>query len=161
MSNYDKAAQKVEKAEQGMQKTRDLLQTNTIGLERAELKYEKALASGKKTEEELSLLENNRDLYRQKVSTATQELTIKEQDLNIAMMDQADTHKLMASSIATTLLGTISSAAGLMGNMNMQSLKNIKNLPILSKLIGITGTTSGTAATKICLLYTSPSPRDS
>ena len=65
------------------------------------------------------------------------------------MMDQADTHKLMASSIATTLLGTISSAAGLMGNMNMQSLKNIKNLPILSKLIGITGTTSGTAATKI------------
>ena len=149
MSNYDKAAQKVEKAEQGMQKTRDLLQTNTIGLERAELKYTKALASGKKTEEELALLENNRDLYRQKVSTATQELTIKEQDLNIAMMDQADTHKLMASSIATTLLGTISSAAGLMGNMNMQSLKNIKNLPILSKLIGITGTTSGTAATKI------------
>ncbi|MCY4489982.1 MAG: hypothetical protein OXC46_00790 [Thaumarchaeota archaeon] len=149
MSNYDKAAQKVEKAEQGMQKTRDLLQTNTIGLERAELKYEKALASGKKTEEELSLLENNRDLYRQKVSTATQELTIKEQDLNIAMMDQADTHKLMASSIATTLLGTISSAAGLLGNMNMQSLKNVKNLPILSKLLGTTGVTAGASATSI------------
>ena len=149
MSNYDKAAQKVDKAEQGLQKTRDLLQTNTIGLERAELRYEAALASGKKTEEELSLLANNRDLYRQKVATATQELTIKEQDLNIAMMDQTDTHKLMASSIATTLLGTISSAAGLMGNMNMQSLKNIKNLPILSKIIGITGTTSGAAAPKL------------
>ena len=155
MSNYDKAAQKVEKAEQGLQKTRDLMLTSTLGLDRAEIKLTKAKASGKKTAEEIAVLEANRDLYRQKVATATQELTIKEQDLNIAMMDQTDTHKLMATSIATTLLGTLPTA------------DVPADVPVMPKSFESMGRFFTFFKDCIlthyqtCLLYTSPSPRDS
>jgi len=124
MSNYTKAAQKVDKAEQGLQKTRDLLQTNSVSLQRAELRLEKMLKSGNKTREELAAAEANVLLYKQKIKTATTELTVKEQDLNIALMDQADTHKTMAASIATTLLGTLSAAASMIQAKTASSIKD-------------------------------------
>ena len=124
MSNYTKAQQKVDKAEQGLAKTRDLVTTTTVGYQRATLNLEKAQKSGKKTEEELAVLAANAQLYKNKLATATQELVVKEQDLNIAMMDQADTHKLMASSIATTLLGTLSAAAQMISAKKAATIKD-------------------------------------
>ena len=124
MSNYTKAQQKVDKAEQGLAKTRDLVTTTTVGYQRAVLNLDKAQKSGKKTQEELAVYAANAQLYKNKLATATQELVVKEQDLNIAMMDQADTHKLMASSIATTLLGTLSAAAQMISAKKAATIKD-------------------------------------
>ena len=147
MSNYAKATYKVEKAELGVQKARDTLQKSQTMLLNAENMLEKARKSGTKTASEMQYYEEQAINYRQDVATKTEDLTLKQERLNIVNMDYADTQKLMASSIATTLLGTISAAAQMISAKSIattkdtvatkgNTLSNMANSRVL-KLLGV------------------------
>ena len=124
MSNYAKATYKVEKAELGVQKSRDGLQKSQTMLLNAENMLEKARKAGNKTAQEMQYYEEQVINYRQDVATKTEDLTLKQERLNIVNMDYADTQKLMASSIATTLLGTISAAAQMISAKSIATAKD-------------------------------------
>ena len=124
MSNYAKAEYRVEKSTLAVQKARDLMQSTTASLMAAQLNYDKAQTAGKKTAEEMAVLEQRLSYYKQKLSTDTEDLQLKQEKLNIANMDYADTQKLMASSIATTLLGTLSAAASMIQAKSIATVKD-------------------------------------
>ena len=124
MSNYAKAEYKVEKSTLAVQKARDLMQSTTASLMAAQLNYDKAQKAGKKTAEEMAVLEQRLSYYKQKLSTDTEDLQLKQEKLNLANMDYADTQKLMASSIATTLLGTLSAAASMIQAKSIATVKD-------------------------------------
>ena len=124
MSNYTKATFKVEKAEQGVEKATLGVQKARTMLLNAENMLKKGRESGKKTAAELQYYEEQVINYREDLVIKTQDLTLKQEKLNIANMDYADTQKLMASSIATTLLGTLSTAAQMISAKTIASTKD-------------------------------------
>ena len=124
MSNYTKAQFKVEKATVGVEKaTLNVQRANTMLLN-AENMLRKGRESGKKTAAELQYYEEQVANYREDARLKTEDLTLKQERLNIAQMDYADTQKLMASSIATTLLGTVSAAAQMISAKSVATAKD-------------------------------------
>ena len=124
MSNYTKAAYKVEKATVGVEKAKLGEQKANTMLLNAQNMLDNARKRGNKTAEEMQYYEEQVINYREDLSLKTEDLKLKQEKLNIANMDYADTQKLMASSIATTLLGTISAAASMIQAKSMSTIKD-------------------------------------
>ena len=113
MSNLNKAQYKVEKSTVAVSKAKLNEQKASTMLLNAENILEKARKNGNKTAEEMQYLEEQVINYREDLALKTEDLKLKQEKLTLANMDQADTQKLMASSIATTVLGTISAATSM------------------------------------------------
>ena len=109
ISNIPKRINAIKKAEVGLQRAQDLLATQQLTLKRIDAQLEKARKTGKKSTEELALIEEKRTITVQKLSTATEDLTAKQEDLNLKHSDYQDTLKLFATSIATTALTAFTS----------------------------------------------------
>ena len=113
MSSLDKAEQKVQKTTVNLGRAKDLLNMKSLALQSAEMKLEKMMREGKATSEQVALQEAKVAQKRNEHATAVSDLKVKTEDLRIAQMDQADTQKLMFTSILQTGIGTLSTIIGL------------------------------------------------
>ncbi|MCV0398555.1 MAG: hypothetical protein K5785_01015 [Nitrosarchaeum sp.] len=109
ISNIPTALNAITKAEVGLKRAQDLLATQQLTLKRIDAQLEEARSTGKKTTAELALLEEKRAIIMQKLSTATEDLAAKQEDLNLKNDAYIDTLKLFATSVGTTILTAFTS----------------------------------------------------
>ena len=104
MTNIPKRLKAIEGAEVAMARVQDTVATKNLALRKMEVQLKKAREGGKKTAEEIQLIEDKMGVTRQQLETYTADLAVKQEDLNLKNADYADTLKLMATSIFTTFL---------------------------------------------------------
>ena len=104
MTNIPKRLKAIEGAEVAMARVQDTVATKNLALRKMEVQLRKAREGGKKTAEEIQLIEDKMGVTRQQLETYTADLAVKQEDLNLKNADYADTLKLMATSIFTTFL---------------------------------------------------------
>ena len=104
MTNIPKRLKAIEQAEVAMARVQDTVATKNLALKKMEVQLQKAREGGKKTNEEIALIEEKMAVTRQQLTTYTRDLAVKQEDLNLKNADYADTLKLMATSVFTTFL---------------------------------------------------------
>ena len=124
LSNYVKAEQKVEKATVNLSRATNLHASKLLAVEKAELKVQLMREKGLQDTPKYTIAIAELTKKRNEEATAVEDLKVKTQDLNIANMDHADTQKLMASSLITTVLGTLSAAAQMISAKRAATVKD-------------------------------------
>ena len=107
LSNLDKAAQRLEKSTIGVKRAEDLLTTTQNSVARLQLKLNKMRDTGKSGSEEFRLAEEKLTIQTGKLSTALEDLTVKQREVEIQTGALADTQINMAVSIGNTVLFSI------------------------------------------------------
>ena len=104
ISNIPKRINAITKAEVGLERAQNLLSNKTLALQKTELALTKAREGGKKTAEEIAIIETKLINIKAELATATTDAAAKQEDLNLKHSDYQDTLKLFATSIATTFI---------------------------------------------------------
>ena len=117
ISNIPKRLNAIEKAEVGLARAQDLVANKNTALKKLELSLTKAREKGKKSAIEISLIEEKITNTRSQLATATQDLSAKQEDLNLKHSDYADTMKLFTTSIIITAITATSTMATTLATM--------------------------------------------
>ena len=117
LSSIPKRLNAIEKAETALARVKDLIANKTVRVEKLELQLAKYRESGKKTAEEIAVVEQRIINTRTELTTASRDLSDKTEDLRLKHEDYNDTMKLFVTSIATTFITAGTTVVGLLTQM--------------------------------------------
>lgn len=130
ISNLDKAMQRVAKAELGLQRARDLEKTTIISIQRLESQLSKLRSEGKTNTDAFTLAQAKLELQTQKLTTAQNDLLVKEEELRIQQGALTDTQILFSTMMINTVVSSVA--------LGRQAFEGLSKAQFLSKIQALT-----------------------